>query len=111
MALLYIEIDEAQEGKHYIEMMEEALDEKMPLIYHKMLIFIKLRYRENYLDDPNYYQVLMDIYEQDTHTYFGYRLFHSRYLLEVYTHQRRYKEAYLLLQEIQNHNFPKKHGI
>ena len=111
LALLYIEIDEAQEGKHYIEMMEEALDEKMPLIYHKMLTFIKLRYRENYLDDPNYYQVLMDIYEQDTHTYFGYRLFHSRYLLEVYTHQRRYKEAYLLLQEIQNHNFPKKYGI
>ena len=69
LALLYIEIDEAQEGKHYIEMMEEALDEKMPLIYHKMLIFIKLRYRENYLDDPNYYQVLMDIYEQDTYLF------------------------------------------
>ena len=60
--------------------------------------FIELYVQENHLDVPRYQSVLEDIcFHEHPFIFHGIVLYHLQYLIEVYVHQRRYKEVLKLV--------------
>ena len=71
----------------------------------KMCRMLELRYFEDYAHLPEYECLLKDIYENIQQEFsYGYKLFHRRFLVELYKKQRRYKEALLIMEEDSDEN-------
>ena len=73
----------------------------MPGIYLRMLRVVQMRLSADYFSDPAYTALLREIYdESEAALHFGFKQFHGRDLIEAYAHQRRYKEALAISQDI-----------
>ena len=67
-----------------------------------MLQVIELRLQENYMENPEYETLLKDVYETAGETLgYGFRVYHGRYLIELYKAKRRYKEALEITEKLE----------
>ena len=68
----------------------------------KLLLRVaELRLTPGYLDDPDYAALLRTVYDEASDAlHFGFKQFHACFLIEAYVHQRRYKDALQISQEI-----------
>lgn len=108
LALLYIETNRKEKGLPYVKKLQSIATSLQKDAFLKISEFIVLRYEDNYLQNKRYAEVLQEICKLEDSLYFGFRLFHARYYVEVLQHQRRYKEAFHILQETENRYFPVK---
>lgn len=84
----------------------DTLPPERAAVCSAMLRFAELRFSPDCLSLPEYEQVLRQLYDRAGQAFgFGFRWFHGLYLITLYQHQRRYKEALLVAREI-NSNFP-----
>ncbi|MGL5977863.1 MAG: helix-turn-helix domain-containing protein [Erysipelotrichaceae bacterium] len=102
LALAYEEVD-AHQGIHY---QEQALvfDKGMHLdLYERMAQVVTLRYQESYYYNESYAILLKEIYQiiHEEHR-FDLKQLYAKLLQELYIFQRKYKDAFLLQQSIQD---------
>lgn len=104
LSLLYEAMGDKGSGRVYLEQMAAYIDPQKA-ISHKLLQFVSLRYEEDHLQNDDYLHVLEEICEADKEqVFYGLRVFHMHYLIEVYQSHRRYKEAAELMVKI--NDFP-----
>lgn len=66
----------------------------LPPVCGDMIRLARMRLEPGYLDDAGYAAVLQQVYDTvEQYFAFGFKRFHSFMLIELYRHQRRYKEA------------------
>lgn len=67
---------------------------------------VRLYLQEDHLQDPCYQQVLEEIcFKKHPYIFHGVAMYHAQYLIELYVHQRRYKEALKLVNMRNDHTF------
>ena len=70
-----------------------------------MIHLVELRYKDNYLDSEEYFTLLKEIYSTiKNEIHYGFKQFHSIFMIELYIHRRKYKEAFTILKDM-NHLF------
>lgn len=100
LALCYEGMGRKAEGLPYLRQAEEWAQSMEP-IYQQLIRIVSMRYEDGFLDSDDYLQTLRHVYDNiQQHTGFGFRQFHGLYLIEVYIHRRKYKEALAVSQEI-----------
>lgn len=100
LALCYEGMGHKEEGLPYLRQAEEWAVSLEP-IYQQLIRVVSMRYEDGFLDSDDYLHTLRYVYDNiQQHTGFGFRQFHGLYLIEVYTHRRKYKEALAISQEI-----------
>ena len=99
LALAYQELGRTKEGRQYVTKMKEAYREDFAQGAWLLYELVSLRYEKDPLSDPRYQQVLEAIcLKQHPFIHHGIIMYHAQYLIEVYVHQRRYKDAMKLMQ-------------
>lgn len=96
LAICYFEQDNAAQGLEYLQLASDlkAERERMPVIYDRLLYMTTLRYVQGDRSSPEYEDVLRELYQsQEPSLGEGYRRLFSTYLVQLYTSQRKYKEA------------------
>lgn len=80
-----------------------------PALLAKMLRFAELVFEAEPMALPEFEQVTRELYSEAGTWYgYGFRRFYGRYLVQLYKRQRRYKEALLVQEEMENGEFPEK---
>lgn len=103
LAIAFRELDQPAEGQAYLRRAEETLEAwpDRSAFYDQMLAVARMRYAEGYLDSDAYLTALRAVYDQAMEVAsFGFRQFHGLFLIDAYTHRRKYKEALAIAQEI-----------
>ena len=94
LAICYFEQDYASLGLEYLQTASDLKSSRMPAIYDRLLEMTNLRYVQRDRHSPEYEAVLRELYESDDPSLGeGYRRLFSTYLVQLYTAQRKYKEA------------------
>lgn len=103
LVIAYGELKKIQKAQDYYKKAAAWISEKTNPYYEKILYVAQLRLQENYLEIKEYEIYLRDIYQNITKEWdvgFGFKRFHGFFLIELYEHQRKYKEALLITKEI-----------
>lgn len=106
ISLAYFNLNQKAESMNYIEKAEALLTQGIihdgyEDIYAKMIMVVRLMHQN--LTDEKYMNLLKEVYEEcGSRIIFGYQQFHGHLLIKAYTANRRYKEALLLTQQMQN---------
>lgn len=106
LALLYAARGEFEEAARHIEQawsyIKAEQSEAHRALYERMLRFPELLLGEAPMEQPEYERVLVALYKEAGEAFgHGFRQFYGRYLIELYTHQRRYKEALRVSEDMQ----------
>lgn len=104
LALCYEKLNSKQKALEHINEGLSFHDGYSPLLN---IVFYRLTH-QNYLDEKDYEELLHSCLEYcEQYLPYGFKITTYPYLLAVYEHQRRYKEAYQLLQKkfLKNHKF------
>lgn len=105
LAIAYCELNKKDEGYKYLEEAKKIYNTDMPKLYYKMIHLVELRYKDNYLDSEEYFTLLKEIYSTiKNEIHYGFKQFHSIFMIELYIHRRKYKEAFTILKDM-NHLF------
>lgn len=105
LAIAYCELNKKDEGYKYLEEAKKIYNTDMPKLYYMMIHLIELRYKDNYLDSEEYFTLLKEIYSTiENEIHYGFKQFHSIFMIESYIHRRKYKEAFTILKDM-NHLF------
>lgn len=105
LAIAYCELNKKDEGYKYLEEAQKIYNTDMPKLYYKMIHLVELRYKDNYLDSEEYFTLLKEIYSTiKNEIHYGFKQFHSIFMIELYIHRRKYKEAFTILKDM-NHLF------
>ena len=105
LAIAYYELNKKDEGYKYLEEAKKIYNTDMPKLYYKMIHLIELRYKDNYLDSEEYFTLLKEIYSTiENEIHYGFKQFHSIFMIESYIHRRKYKAAFTILKDM-NHLF------
>lgn len=100
LALVYDLLGDRGKGRRYLEEAKQLASGK-PDIFRQMIRVVALRYEGDYLESEEYLQVLKDVYDHIMpYTGFGFKQFHGLFLIDAYTHRRKYKEALGVAKEI-----------
>ena len=94
LAICYFEQGQDSLGLEYLRSAADLRVPRMPAIYDKLLTMTNLRYVQGDIHSPKYEDVLKELYESDEPSLGeGYRRLFSSYLVQLYTAQRKYKDA------------------
>lgn len=102
LAIAYGEMGQYAEGEKYLREAQAVREEgEVSEMLGKALDVVKLRYTDGYLDNDEYLTLLREVYDHIMEsTAFGYKQFHGLFLIDAYTHRRKYKEALAIAREI-----------
>lgn len=106
LSLAYFNLNQLTESLTYIEKAETMLKQKLiddgnEDLYAKMIKIVRLMNQN--INDEGYMNLLKEVYEEcGSRTIFGYQQFHGQLLIKAYTTNRRYKEALILTQQMQD---------
>ena len=101
LALVYAHFGQCGQARQALAEARAFLSPELPAIYDRMLRVAELRLTPGYLDDPDYAALLRTVYDEASDAlHFGFKQFHASFLIEAYVHQRRYKDALQISQEI-----------
>lgn len=107
LALAYEELGRIQEGREILHKMEKIYQPDFSKETRLLYEFVCLRYEKDPITNPHYQEVLEDIcFKYYPFIHHGIMLQHSQYLIEVYVHQRRYKDAMQLMKLSNKKDFP-----
>ena len=102
LAFSYIQLEKKDLGEKCLSAAKEFMDENTNETVVKMLQVIELRLQENYMENPEYETLLKDVYETAGETLgYGFKVYHGRYLIELYKAKRRYKEALEITEKLE----------
>ena len=94
LSICYFELGREELGREYLQNASEMKFPRMPLIYDRLLTMTRLRYVRKDTLSPQYEAALRELYESDEPSLGeGYRRLFSAYLVQLYTSQRKYKDA------------------
>lgn len=106
LCIAYGETGEKQKAEKALQEAQALLREYPSPPHARLLRLAGLRLEDGFLDHPEYAALLQEIYSSiEKDLAYGFKQFHAPFLIELYTHQRKYKEALAVSQEIQL-NFP-----
>ncbi len=101
LALVYTHLGLCAQAREALAEARAFLSPDLPAIYDRMLRVAEMRLTPGYLDDPDYAALLRAVYDEAPGVlHFGFKQFHAGFLIEAYVHQRRYKDALQISQEI-----------
>ena len=101
LALVYTHLGLCAQAREALAEARAFLSLDLPAIYDRMLRVAEMRLTPGYLDDPDYAALLRAVYDEAPGVlHFGFKQFHAGFLIEAYVHQRRYKDALQISQEI-----------
>lgn len=105
-AILFIHTGNAEKASLYLDCASKALqvfseaNDIYPLC-KKMITFAEMLKQPNYLNSSGYIETLESLYQNVNQSFgFGFRRFYGLYLIRYYTHQRKYKEALRIREEM-----------
>lgn len=105
LMIAYGELGNDVQCRYYLQEAGKVPEKLLSDSMKKMCRMLELRYFEDYAHLPEYECLLKDIYENIQQEFsYGYKLFHRRFLVELYKKQRRYKEALLIMEEDSDEN-------
>lgn len=105
-AVLYAKMGQTEKSREYIERAEKALKQipeqsREYELCEQMFLFAKLLTRPDYMNIETYEEILKKLYHQTEPLFgFGFRRFYGEFLIQLYKHQRKYKEALLIKEKI-----------
>lgn len=102
LAFSYIQLGKKELGEKCLYAAKAFIDENTNETIIKMLRVIELRLQEDFMDHPEYESLLREVYETAGETLgYGFRVYHGRYLIELYKAKRRYKEALEITEKLE----------
>lgn len=105
-ALLFIHLGDLEKYRLFLDRASEALqalseDTDKYHLCKKMITFAEMLKLPDYLDTPGYFELLEELYGNVNQPFgFGFRRFYGLYLIRYYKHQRKYKEALRIREEM-----------
>lgn len=100
LIIAYGELGNDTQCRYYLQEAGKVPEKLLSDSMRKMCRMLEIRYFDDYIHLPEYECLLKDIYENIQQEFsYGYKLFHRRFLIELYKKQRRYKEALLVMEE------------
>lgn len=109
LAFSYIQLGRKDLGEKYLYAAKECISENTNETIIKMLRVIELRLQDDFMEQPEYESLLKEVYETAGKTLgYGFKVYHGRYLVELYKAKRRYKEALEITEKLNGIiDFPK----
>lgn len=101
LCLAYIDLGDIEHARRHLDAARAQCSPEDPPLLSEMLDLAQLRMRADFGDDPAYDALLHRVYRLSGEVYhFGFKRFYGIALIQLLTHQRRYKEALAVTQEI-----------
>lgn len=105
-ALLFLHIGDSEKTNLYLDRASEALqalseDSHNYHLCKKMVTFAEMLKLPDYLDNPEYLELLEELYGNVNQPFgFGFRRFYGLFLIRYYKYHRKYKEALRIREEM-----------
>lgn len=106
LSILSVQMADIQNAMKYLKLARKSLS-NVPVgtqeytLCEQMIVLVEFLLNQNYLDSSRYEVILKMLYEQvDKEFGFGFRRFYGTLLIQLYKHQRKYKEALRIKEEM-----------
>lgn len=101
LVIAYGETGNKEKAMECLGLARKYLNNELPKVFHRMYRIIEIRYTQSYKMNKEYEELLNDMYfSSGKKLGYGFARFHGILLIDLYTNQRRYKEAFMISKEL-----------
>ena len=101
LSFSYMQLGSLEKSQDYLRKGYSRIREYSNKTVIKMLNLIGMRQKKGYEELPEYEALLREVYDVvGAELGYGFRKYHGKFLVELYKHKRRYKEALEITEEI-----------